>query len=39
VLDNAVSAMNTSPDYPETAKPAPRRQKRAAASDIPKNTH
>jgi uncharacterized protein YodC (DUF2158 family) len=39
VLDNAVCAMNTSPDYPEAAKPAPRRQKRAAGSDIPKNTH
>jgi uncharacterized protein YodC (DUF2158 family) len=39
VLDNAVSAMNTSPDYSEAAKPAPRRQKRAAGSDIPKNTH
>ena len=35
----AVSAMNTSPDYPEAAKPAPRRQKRAAGRDIPKNTH
>ena len=39
VLDNAVSAMNTSPDYPEAAKTAPRRQKRTVESDISKNTH
>jgi uncharacterized protein YodC (DUF2158 family) len=39
VLDSAVSAMNTSPDYPEAAKAAPRRPKRAVESDIPKNTH
>jgi uncharacterized protein YodC (DUF2158 family) len=39
VLDNAVSAMNTSPDYTEAARPAPRRQKRVTGSDIPKNTH
>ena len=39
VLDSAVSAMNTSPDYPEAAKPASRRQKRATGPDIPKNTH
>src|ERR1700726_1684165 len=39
VLDNAVGAMNTSPDYPEAAKTAPRRPRRTVESGIPKNTH